>query len=278
MPYPSIMTIWDGSDETHGAFKLASGLAKRWSSHLEIACLGVDRAPTGFYAGNLAYDLAQDFMDEARTEADQLATAARSMIDADDLSWTVRPVALRLAELPVVVGRMGWFQDLIVLPQPFSRDDGEIVEDVIDASLFQTTAPVLVAPQEAPEIVGQRVLLAWNGSIEAMRALRAALPLLKTAANVEAVMVDPDERPAGYADPGSALGAMLSRHKVNAEISLLPRTGAGVAETLRRRAQETGADLVVMGAYGHSRFRERVLGGATREMLRAADRPILFAR
>ena len=193
----------------------------------------------------------------------------------------MRPAALRLAELPVVVGRMGWFQDLIVLPRPYGRDDGGVAEDLVDAALFHTTAPVIVTPSGAATgsaAVGRRILLAWNGSVEAMRALRSALPLMKEARTVEAVMVDPGERPSGYADPGAALGAMLSRHGVEAEISLLPRTGPSVAETLRRRAEDTGADLIVMGAYGHSRFRERMLGGATRDMLATTDRPILFAR
>ena len=281
MPYPSILTVWDGFEETEAAFGLARALAERWSSHLDIACLGVDRAPTGFYAGNLAYEIVQDYMDEARAEADRLAAAARSAIEAETMPWTVRPAALRLAELPVVVGRMGWFQDLIVLPRPYGRDDGGVAEDLVDAALFHTTAPVIVTPSGAATgsaAVGRRILLAWNGSVEAMRALRSALPLMKEARTVEAVMVDPGERPSGYADPGAALGAMLSRHGVEAEISLLPRTGPSVAETLRRRAEDTGADLIVMGAYGHSRFRERMLGGATRDMLATTDRPILFAR
>ncbi|MEL6792585.1 MAG: universal stress protein, partial [Pseudomonadota bacterium] len=66
--------------------------------------------------------------------------------------------------------------------------------------------------------------------------------------------------------------------RINAEIALLPRTEGTIAETLRVRAEETGADMIVMGAYGHSRVRERFLGGATRDMLKTADRPILFAR
>ena len=91
-------------------------------------------------------------------------------------------------------------------------------------------------------------------------------------------MVDPGAHRSGCSDPGTALGAMLSRHRINAEIALLPQTEATIAETLRVRAEQTDADMIVMGAYGHSRVRERFLGGATRDMLKAADRPILFAR
>ncbi|MEO1611405.1 MAG: universal stress protein, partial [Pseudomonadota bacterium] len=189
-----------------------------------------------------------------------------------------RPAAMRFNELPVLVGKAAWFQDLTVLSQPFGRQDEELPEAIIDAALFNAPTPVLVAPNGAAKPIGKRILVAWNGSMEAARALRAALPLMKTAEHVEAFMVDPSAHRNGCSDPGASLGAMLSRHRINAEIALLPRTEGTIAETLRVRAEETGADMIVMGAYGHSRVRERFLGGATRDMLKTADRPILFAR
>ncbi|MEL7465249.1 MAG: universal stress protein [Pseudomonadota bacterium] len=277
MPYPSILTIWDGQEESQGAFDLAVDLARQWSSHLDIACLGVDRAPTGFYAADFSAE-ALDFFGQAKDEAESLAKQARCMLDEDDLHCTVRPAAMRFNELPVIVGKAAWFQDLTVLSQPFGRQDEELPEAVIDAALFNAPTPVLVVPKNAAKPIGKRILVAWNGSMEAARALRAALPLMKEAETVEAVIIDPDESRSGAADPGAALGAMLSRHRINAEIALLPQTEATVAETLRVRADETDADMIVMGAYGHSRMRERFLGGATRDMLKTADRPILFAR
>lgn len=277
MPYPSILTVWDGQEESRGAFDLAVELARQWSSHLDVACLGVDRAPTGFYAADLSIN-ALDFFGQAKDEAEQLAKEARCMMEEDDVLCTVRPAAMRFNELPVVVGKAAWFQDLTVLSQPFGRQDEELPEAIIDAALFNAPTPVLVVPKGAAKPIGKRILLAWNGSMEAARALRAALPMMKEAESVEAVMVDPGAHKNGCADPGTALGAMLSRHRINAEISLLPQTEDTIAETLRVRAEQTEADMIVMGAYGHSRVRERFLGGATRDMLKAADRPILFAR
>ena len=277
MTYPSILTIWDGQEESRGAFDLAVELARKWSAHLDIACLGVDRAPTGFYAADMTYDSLDQF-GQAKDEAATLADDARCMIDADDIAWSVRSAAMRFNEIPTVVGKAAWFQDLTILSQPFGRQDEELPEAIIDAALFNSPTPVLVAPKGAAKSIGKRILLAWNGSMEAARALRAALPLMKEAESVEAVMVDPAAHKSGASNLKTALGSMLSRHRINAEIALLPQTEATIAETLRLRAEQTDADMIVMGAYGHSRVRERFLGGATRDMLKVADRPIFFAR
>ena len=278
MPYRSLLTVWDGAEDARPAFDTAINLAERWSSHLDIVCVGVDRTPTGFYAAELAHEMVHDFFGQAKAEAEAHAKEARAIVDHPDLAWSVRPAALRFGELPTVIGKAAWFQDLVVLPAPFGRRDEDLAEAVLDAALFNTPAPSLIVPGEAVTEIGARILVAWNGSLEAARALRASLPLLTTADAVNAVMVDPGARKEGCADPGAALGAMLSRHGVNAEISLLPQSAATVAETLAGRAADIDADLIVMGAYGHSRFRERMLGGATRDMLKTAELPILFAR
>lgn len=278
MSYPSIFTVWDGTDRSRAAVEAASAMASAWSAHLDVAALGVDRCDTGFYGAEFALDLANASFARAKFHADEAARDARSALDRPGLTWAVRPVALKLGELEGALARIAWFQDLIVLPQPFGGAEEDISEAVLDAALFGAPAPVLVVPGAAAEPPGANVLVAWNGSMEAMRALRAALPILKRAGKVEAVLIDQPARRGGYADPGASLGAMLSRHKVNAEVAVLPQSGDTVADTLSRRALETGADLIVMGAYGHSRFRERMLGGATRDMLRQAKTPVLFAR
>ena len=114
-----------------------------------------------------------------------------------------------------------------------------------------------------------------RGDQEAMRAIRAAQPILKTADQVEVVMVEP-RRTNDASAPGFALMAMLTRQGVNAILSPISKTADTVSDTLRQKALEMGADMIVMGAYGHSRFRERLLGGATREMLAKAEVPVMM--
>ena len=111
-----------------------------------------------------------------------------------------------------------------------------------------------------------------------MAAVRRALPLLQAADAVEITVVDPSPSGPERSDPGGALCQMLTRHGVKAEIAVLARTMPQISDILNRRATEIGADMVVMGAYGHSRFRQAILGGATRNMLEKAKVPVLMAR
>lgn len=278
MPYPSIMTIWNGEEESRRALDLAAQLAFKWSAHLEVICLGVDRTPTGFYSVELAHEMIYDFFGQAKKDADDRASEVRGMMESEDGKWAVRPAAARFAELQDVIGKAAWFQDLVVLPAPFGGRDTELSEAILNAALFGSTTPVLVAPDCAIEPIGKRILMAWNGSPESTRAMRSAMPLLRAADMVEASTIGPTTKGDNGTDPGFALGVMLSRHGVDATTAHLPKTEASVAGALQRRAVEIQADMIVMGAYGHSRFRERMIGGATRDMLMTADRPVFFAR
>ncbi len=151
-------------------------------------------------------------------------------------------------------------------------------EAVTEAALFEGAAPVLIVPGELKEPFGKKIMIAWNQSNEAMAAVRRALPLLQAAESVEITVIDPSPNGPERSDPGGALGQMLTRHGVRAEISVLARTQPLISDILNRRATEIGADMVVMGAYGHSRFRQAILGGATRNMLEKAQVPVFMAR
>ena len=128
------------------------------------------------------------------------------------------------------------------------------------------------------EGLGKRILVAWNQSDEALHAIRRALPVLKAAEAVEIAVVDPSPYSPEGSDPGGKLCQMLTRHGVKAEIAVLAKTLPTVTEVLTRRAAETGADMLVMGAYSKSRLREAIMGGATRHMLERANLPVLMAR
>jgi nucleotide-binding universal stress UspA family protein len=110
-----------------------------------------------------------------------------------------------------------------------------------------------------------------------MVAVRRALPFLKQAQLVNIAVIDPPQHGPERSDPGGALCQMLVRHGVKAEVSVLARTMPRVSDMLNRHLRDLDADLLVMGAYGHSRFREAILGGATRNMLEMAEAPMLMA-
>ena len=119
--------------------------------------------------------------------------------------------------------------------------------------------------------------MAWNESRESLAAIRAALPFLTAAKLVRICVIDPPEHGPERSDPGGMLSQMLARHGVHCEIDVLSKTLPRVSDVLSRHVVDTDAQMLVMGAYGHSRFREAILGGATRNMLEKAPVPVLMA-
>lgn len=138
--------------------------------------------------------------------------------------------------------------------------------------------PVLVVPPVGSfERVGERPLLAWDGGLAASRAIAAALPLLRRAALVTLAVVNPERVYGAHGElPGADLAAYLARHGVRLDVVVRDSDDAG--EALLSLAAERGADLLVMGCYGHAHFRELMLGGVTRTVLGRMTMPVLMTR
>jgi nucleotide-binding universal stress UspA family protein len=167
--------------------------------------------------------------------------------------------------------------DLVVAGQADPKDG---VNSHSERLIFETGRPVLFVPFGAkPAKLPKTALVAWNNSREAARATFDALPLLKKAKSVEVVLVDPpttDQQDAE--DAGDEIAAALARQDVKVNVEAMPSGGSPVGTALQKRADEIGADILIMGAYGHSRLREMILGGATRQMLALMKLPTFMSR
>jgi nucleotide-binding universal stress UspA family protein len=171
--------------------------------------------------------------------------------------------------------------DLSLMVAPVTDDarDRSALRRLFGALLFGSGRPVLVVPPRGAFAWPiRRAMVAWMPTREATRALHDALPLLEEGAAVDVVAVDPDRGDYGHGDwPGADIGAHLARHGFRVESTTLPRQDKTVAGVLLQHAVERGAQLLVAGGFGHTRFREWVLGGATGELLGATQVPILFS-
>lgn len=258
----------------------AAALAVREDAHLDILCLGIDISQPGyFFPGGTAYTL-QEAIDTAVTEAKALEHSVRQhLAPASDLRWSVESAVAQSGGIPAIVGLRARFSDLTLLGSPYAEGQPPEAEIVAEAALFEGSCPVMVLPKaQLPQAPLRRILVAWNQSAEALVTIRRALPLLRAAQMVEVTCIDPRRTSSERSDPGGALTQMLTRHGVRAEIAVLARTAPAISDELNRRAVEIGADLIVMGAYGHSRFRQAILGGATRNMLEKSAVPVFMAR
>lgn len=164
--------------------------------------------------------------------------------------------------------------DLAVIAQ--ASDGTNVMGPAIEASLFGSGRPLLLAPLAEPASIGGTVAVAWDGGSAAARAVDAALPFLGRADKVAILSADnPDE---GRAANPERLSEYLGLHGITSTVWTIPVSGQAIAKALMGRAKDGGCDLLVMGAYGHSRVREMVWGGVTLDVLRQPPAlPILMA-
>lgn len=195
-----------------------------------------------------------------------------------------RPAEIRVAEaLSRDLGRVAAvharYADIAVLARPLEGPIGEIREELIEGILFHSGRPLILAPPHyTPGPIGRRVIVAWDASREATRALSDAEPLLARAEEVSIVTVDARPRTFGHGEaPGANIAAHLQRRGHKVSVRNLESQGKSAALMILAEAEASGADLIVMGGYAHSRFREFVFGGVTRDALHAAKAPLLMA-
>jgi nucleotide-binding universal stress UspA family protein len=280
MAYKSLLTVATSPEGVLGTVTAAALIATTLDAHLDCLALGVDRTQVGYsYVGSGAVVIAAA-MDRAETDAREAEAALNAAIGAQGLPLrsSVESVVTQLGALTDVVGTRARYADLVVLPLPYGTARGVEDEAVTEAALFEGMAPVLIVPPSGMKAVEpKRIIVAWNQSREALVAARRAMPLLRRADMVQIVVIDPPAHGSERSDPGGLLCQLLVRHGVHAEVSVLAKTLPRVSEVLSRHVRDVDADLLVMGAYGHSRFREAILGGATRDMLEHAEVPVFLA-
>lgn len=279
MAYKSLLTVITEADAAKAPLAHITALAAAQDAHVEVLCLGVDRTQTGYYYAGANALILQETLTRAHEEATELLTMAKDYLGKSGVRWSAEDGVTPFADMSRHVALHARFADLVVLPKPYGENRGAELEPLTEAALFDADAPVLVVPDEAaPNPTPEQIIVAWNQGKEALAAIRSALPFLKQAKLVRILVVDPPAHGPERSDPGGMLSQMLARHGVTCEIDVVSKTLPRVSDVLCRHVADKGADMVVMGAYGHSRFREAILGGATRNMLEQCTVPVLMSR
>lgn len=278
MAYKTLFSVITDTALAGPVLDQAIAMATAWDAHLDVLCMGLDRTQAGFYYAGANALILQETITRAQEEARDVEAHVKKILQASDIRWSLDSGVAQLADMGRHVAQRARFSDLAILPQPYGDKRGVELEPILESAMFDGTAPVLMVPGDASVLTApKRILLAWNESDEALVAARSALPLLMQADTVRIVVVNPPAHSPTRSDPGGLLSQYLSRHGVNCEIDVLSKTLPRVSDVILRHATDTDSDLIVMGAYGHSRFREAILGGATRNMLEHAKIPVFLA-
>ncbi|MBX6376734.1 MAG: universal stress protein [Acetobacteraceae bacterium] len=281
MQLKDILVHLDASRRSDARLRLAVDLARQHGAHLS-ALFVVDLVlPVGFAGGfgDGAIGIGpviERLREEALTAAAEVEARFRETVRREGIDGEWRLAEGMSAELVALHAR---YADLALVGQEEPEGDQPAATAIIERVLFSSGRPVLVVPFAGRfETVGRRALIGWNASREATRAVHDALPLLMRAETVTVFSVNPRRGPDGPGEvPGADLALHLARHGVKVETAQTVSADVSEADVLLNQVADMAADLLVMGAYGHSRMREFVMGGVTRSILERMTVPVLMS-
>ncbi|MCH8112417.1 MAG: universal stress protein [Proteobacteria bacterium] len=280
-----IMAPLSGVEGGDASLETALHVAKHFGTHVEAFHASIDsRDSVAYLAEGMTSAMIQDIMDAVEKESGDRTTRARAQFDAAcrraGATVTTGPSAIGFsASFNAASGReedlialRGRLCDLIVAGR--REDDDGAARGILEIALLETGRPVLVAPPRPALDFGRVVGVAWNGSAEAARAIASGLPFLRGAEEV-IVLVVPEGARSG--PPLDQLIAYLGCHGVKATARHIEASDKGVGKEILSQAEAAGIDLLVMGAYTHSRLRHLIFGGATSAVLDHTNIPVLMA-
>ena len=275
MKFRDILLCVDPTHQGSALIENAAAFAGRQGSNLTgLYTMEIFDFP-GYLQAQLPKEVLENYRSVHYQDAERAEALFRKTCMAADVSCDWRGVEGERAQSVIESAR---FTDLVLLAGGQNGSQAPTSESS-SRILLECGRPVLLLPL-APmdKDAGSRVLVAWNGRREAVRAVHDALPLLESADEVKVVIVNPgaDAEDAGDS-PGSALCRHLARHGVKAEAREVRASGQSDGAALMSLAEEEKANLMVMGAYGHARWRELVVGGVTDYVLRHAIIPVLLS-
>ncbi|MDQ0391049.1 universal stress protein [Labrys monachus] len=275
--YQDVMVHLDGGEEDENRIAHAEAIAGLSGGHL-----------TGLYT-NMLSDITlyaeeagaaaitaytETLLEEGRAVQHRLETRFQRL----GVSNEVRKVEEVSGVLPRLVGTEARWADLFVASCPYRADGHDDWDRMIEAVMFEGGHGLYLVPRGVkPRARIETAMIGWVDTREAARAVAEALPLLRLATKTELVGVqEPAKGRLGGGEAMADIATHLARHGIETTVTVVP-PGENVAAALLDRAHHISADLIVAGAYGHSRFREWILGGATQDLIRTSDLPLLMA-
>lgn len=283
----TILCPLSGAADSEPVLNKAYSVAKDLGSHLEVLHVEPEAKESVPLLGEgMSVAMVEDMIRIAETEATSRAERARAMFDA-----SVEKHGLPVSSKPhdsggpsvswrhehgredEVVARVGRLHDLVVVGRPGDADD-VLTPMTLNAAIFDTGRPVLVVPPAGAGSSRKRVAISWNGSVQSARAVSAAIRILEQA---DAVMVLTAESFRTSGARGPELSAYLEWHGIMPETKVFDAAAGSVGPRLLEEISAFGADLVVSGAFTHSRMRQLILGGVTKYVLGHAQIPMLMA-
>ena len=275
MSYKSILAVVR-VDQEESDLRDAIELCREVDAHLSVVVVQLAPPPPMGDVGIIATVWLDERTDEqARLDAD--VARVNGLLSAAGISYSLEGRFTEIANAGDELGERARYSDLTVMGAGLKLDP-DLKARAVDGCLFNSARPILLAPNAGKMSLRPRnVMIAWDSSLEAALAVRAALDFISQAENVRIVLVDPkaDVDKNGQ-EPGADIARYLAHHSRAVSVDQLTSMGRPVAEVIQQHAADMSADVIVMGAYGHSRISERIFGGVTRTMIEGSAVPVFM--
>jgi nucleotide-binding universal stress UspA family protein len=274
MPIKDIFTIVDVYDEAMPGPRAALDLGSKCGAHVTGLAIAMEPLAPGFLASPSPADYIVGAIEEAERQAQAAAERFVKAAAAADVRAEGRTATVLAGATMPIVGQ-AHLSDLVVIGQEDLDEPEPMRAALLEAMLFDAGVPLLVVPHDWTKgLALDKAVIAWDGSSTAARAVHAALPVLAMTKTIEVTIVASNK--AWIGEPGADVATYLARHGMSVTVNTVNRDAGDVSGTLISHIREVNADLCVMGAYGHSRLREFIIGGATRGMLEGMPVPTLM--
>lgn len=265
-------------ESDYGLVAQASVIAEGWDAHLSCCAIGVQPTPAftdGFAAGYAEYQA----MAQASQEAiESFRTGLKEYIRSKGIKIELRQTQTFENAIAPSAAVFARYADLLIAQMPASPDKAHHGE-IIEGALFNGGRPILALPADwKPRPLGKRILLAWDASREASRAVHDALAMLAQNADVCVATVDAQSSSVSHgASPGLDIATHLSRHRLNVTVQNADSLGKPVGQRISDLAVDFDADMIVMGGYRHPKLAQRVLGGPSHFLISKSPVPVFLS-
>jgi len=267
-----------GVDQPEPTLDRGVAISEALGAHLSLLVVGVAPPPPASPYGVVSNDIWAADIREGQGDVEQRVQALEQRLARTSLSSLVGGQYIDRGTIATLAARFARYADL-TLVTPRCPGFEAMQSCVVDGALFESGRPVLLLPEAEvsfPRVT--RVMIAWDASVQASKAVRDAIGLMQAAAEVHVVLIDPVPSFDGHGpEPGADLAAYLGRHGIGTVVHRLPKEGRETGALLIRTCADLGVDLIVMGGFGHSRLRQRIFGGTTTTMMKTLAVPVLMA-
>ncbi len=280
MSYKDLLVHLDDTDICAERVASAVALAKREGARLTGIALALESTISTYIGIDFPSSLTQAQQEIVQKAAESAVAKFEASAKEAGIEYRSRIVKCPASKAPARLAFFARHADLIFVGQPNPNDKGKAFqESLLEAVLLTTGRPVYVVPYIGRyEAKVRKAVIAWDGGKKAVRAVNDAIPMLKARKEVTVLVINPKKRGDEFGgQPGENLVEHLDRYGINAKVATVVSPDLSVDTTIQNFISDSGADLLVMGAFGHSRLREKAFGGVTDSILHQMIVPVLMS-